>query len=70
MLSAFWLTSFSLRSFHIDETKCKGCSKCARGCPASAITGQIKHPFSIDTGKYLKCSACLSVCPFGAVYAE
>ena len=60
----------SLRTFHIDETKCKGCSKCARGCPASAITGQIKHPFSIDTGKCIKCSACLSACPFGAVYAE
>ncbi len=60
----------SLRSFHIDETKCKGCSKCARGCPASAITGQIKHPFSIDTGKCIKCGACLSACPFGAVYAQ
>lgn len=60
----------SLRTFHIDETKCKGCSKCARGCPASAITGQIKHPFSIDTGKCIKCGACLSACPFGAVYAE
>ena len=60
----------SLRSFHIDGTKCKGCSKCARGCPASAITGQIKHPFSIDTGKCIKCGACLSACPFGAVYAQ
>ncbi len=60
----------SLRTFHIDPDKCKGCSKCARGCPASAITGQIKHPFSIDTGKCIKCGACLSACPFGAVYAE
>ena len=60
----------SLRSFYIDGTKCKGCSKCARGCPASAITGQIKHPFSIDTGKCIKCGACLSACPFGAVYAQ
>lgn len=60
----------SLRTFHIDPEKCKGCSKCARGCPASAITGQIKHPFSIDTGKCIKCGACLSACPFGAVYAE
>ena len=60
----------SLRTFHIDETKCKGCSKCARGCPASAITGQIKHPFTIDTGKCIKCGACLSACPFGAVYAQ
>ena len=60
----------SLRTFHIDPEKCKGCSKCARGCPASAITGQIKHPFSIDTSKCIKCGACLSACPFGAVYAE
>lgn len=60
----------SLRTFHIDPDKCKGCSKCARGCPASAITGQIKHPFSIDTGKCIKCGACLNACPFGAVYAE
>ena len=60
----------SLRTFHIDPDKCKGCSKCARGCPASAITGQIKHPFSIDTGKCIKCGACLNACPFGAMYAE
>ena len=56
-----------LKTIVIDETLCKGCSKCARNCPVSAITGVIKTPYKIDQDKCIKCGACLSNCPFGAI---
>jgi NADH-quinone oxidoreductase subunit F len=54
----------------IDPEKCKGCSKCARNCPVSAIDGKIKSPYVIDQDKCIKCGACLSNCSFGAVKEE
>ena len=33
-----------LMQYKIDPAKCKGCSLCARQCPVSAISGQIKSP--------------------------
>lgn len=60
----------ALRRYTIDPSKCKGCSKCARNCPADAITGKIKEPFMIDTKKCIKCGACIGNCAFGAIYTE
>ena len=60
----------ALRKYVIDPDKCKGCSKCARNCPVSAITGQVKSPFTIDPNKCIKCGACIDNCPFGAIYIE
>lgn len=60
----------ALRRYVIDPSKCKGCSKCARNCPADAITGKIKEPFTIDTKKCIKCGACIGNCAFGAIYTE
>ena len=56
-----------LKSFSIDPELCKGCSKCARGCPVGAISGEIKKPFVIDRDKCIKCGACVTACPFHAV---
>ncbi|EHL66075.1 hypothetical protein HMPREF1006_02918 [Synergistes sp. 3_1_syn1] len=56
-----------LKSFEIDPALCKGCSKCARGCPVEAICGKIKEPFTIDKEKCIKCGACVTACPFHAV---
>lgn len=56
-----------LKSFSIDPALCKGCSKCARGCPVGAISGEIKKPFVIDRDKCIKCGACVTACPFHAV---
>ena len=50
--------------------KCKGCTACARVCPAGAITGEIKQQHSIDPKKCLKCGACMEKCRFGAIIKE
>ena len=57
----------ALMSYKIDEDKCKGCSKCARLCPAGAITGEIKKPYTIDNSKCIKCGACMEGCSFKAI---
>lgn len=60
-------TCRALRTIVIDRDKCRGCSKCARICPAGAVSGEIRHPFVIDQAKCVKCGACAAACAFGAV---
>jgi len=60
----------ALRKYIIDPDKCKGCSKCARNCPAGAISGQIKKAYSIDFDMCIKCGACISDCAFDAIRVE
>ena len=57
----------ALAKYTIDPEKCKGCSMCARQCPAGAISGEIKSPFVIDQDKCIKCGACMETCKFGAI---
>jgi len=57
----------SLLLFEIDPAKCKGCSICARDCPAAAISGQIKQPYVIDKLKCVKCGVCVDKCKFDAI---
>lgn len=56
-----------LKQFVIQPEKCKGCSRCARQCPVSAIHGDPGHPFAIDQEACIKCSSCKSVCAFDAI---
>ena len=57
----------SLIKYEIMPDKCKGCTLCARNCPAGAITGTVRHPHVIDTNKCIKCGVCMSNCKFSAI---
>ena len=56
----------SLLNYIITDA-CKGCTKCARVCPAKCITGKPKEKHEIDTKKCLKCGTCMSNCKFNAI---
>ena len=56
-----------LLNYTIDPEKCKGCTLCARNCPASAITGEVKTAHVIDNSKCIKCGACIDSCKFKAI---
>ena len=56
-----------LLRYTIDPAKCKGCTMCARVCPAGAITGTVKEPHVIDPDKCIKCGSCMEKCKFGAI---
>jgi len=70
----------------IDGAKCKGCMKCVKVCPYSAIV-KIKVPCEdscpvgaiakdengyakIDFDECINCGKCVSACPFGAVHEK
>ena len=57
----------ALLNYKIDPVKCKGCTLCARTCPAGAISGTVRQPHTIDTAKCVKCGACIEKCKFGAI---
>ena len=59
-----------LLQYRIDPDKCKGCTLCARTCPADAIIGSVREVHMIDSEKCLKCGACIDKCRFGAIYKE
>lgn len=56
-----------LLKYVIDADKCRGCTLCARQCPAGAIEGSVKNPHVIDQNKCIKCGACIEKCKFGAI---
>ena len=58
----------SLIRYEIMPDKCKGCTLCARNCPASAITGTVRQPHVIDTNKCIKCGVCMNNCKFNAIH--
>lgn len=60
----------AMKKVVIQESLCKGCTKCARTCPVGAISGEVKQPHHIDQSKCIKCEACLTSCPFKAIVLE
>lgn len=59
-----------LLEYTIDTDKCRGCTLCAKKCPANAISGEVKSAHKIDRDKCIKCGSCVSVCRFGAVNVD
>lgn len=60
----------ALLNYHIDPDKCRGCTLCAKQCPAGAIIGKVREAHIIDNKKCIKCGACIDKCKFGAIYKK
>jgi NADH:ubiquinone oxidoreductase subunit F (NADH-binding)/(2Fe-2S) ferredoxin len=54
-------------TYSIDINKCIGCTKCAKVCPVSCISGSIKQPHIIDETQCIACGACYDACPVDAI---
>ena len=59
-----------LLTYSIDADKCKGCTLCAKKCPAKAISGQVKSAHVIDSEVCIRCGQCVNSCRFGAINVE
>ncbi len=57
----------NLLTYTILEEFCKGCTMCARVCPAGAIVGERKQPHKIVQEICIKCGACFETCKFKAI---
>lgn len=60
----------NLIKFEILPEQCKGCGICAKVCPVSAISGELKKTYLIDQASCIKCGNCKTKCPFHAITVE
>lgn len=60
----------NLIQYSIEPEKCTGCSACARICPVSAISGEVKKVYEIDQETCIKCGLCKDTCRFDAIYVH
>jgi NADH:ubiquinone oxidoreductase subunit F (NADH-binding)/Pyruvate/2-oxoacid:ferredoxin oxidoreductase delta subunit len=56
-----------LITYKIDTEKCRGCTLCAKKCPAEAIVGAVKTPHHIVLDKCIGCGSCVDSCRFDAI---
>ena len=56
-----------LLKYEIVADLCKGCTLCARNCPADAISGAVKTAHVIDQDKCIKCGVCMNNFKFNAI---
>ncbi len=59
-----------LVTYTIHADACRGCTLCAKKCPANAITGNIRAPHVIQQDLCIRCGNCLSTCRFGAIEVD
>lgn len=57
----------NLLTFTIIDESCKGCTMCAKVCPAGAILGEKKEVHKIVQELCVKCGACFDTCKFMAI---
>ncbi len=57
----------NLITYEIESDKCKGCTLCAKKCPANAIRGELKVAHVINQDMCIKCGQCVTLCKFGAI---
>lgn len=55
-----------LISYTINDN-CRGCTLCARKCPANCISGETRQKHTIDQSKCIKCGECMKNCKFNAI---
>jgi NADH:ubiquinone oxidoreductase subunit F (NADH-binding)/NAD-dependent dihydropyrimidine dehydrogenase PreA subunit len=66
----------ALLRYRILSNVCTSCGRCAKVCPAEAITGKKRtkkekgEPFKIDTEKCIKCGMCFEACKFEAIEVQ
>lgn len=57
----------NLIQYRILPDKCTGCRACAKGCPVSAISGEVKQAHEIDQSICTKCGLCIDTCRYDAI---
>ncbi|MBN2859325.1 MAG: 4Fe-4S binding protein [Sphaerochaetaceae bacterium] len=58
-------TSFK-HSLYVDRESCKGCTRCMKQCPTSAIR-IVQGIAQVDPEKCIDCGQCMAVCPHQAI---
>ena len=57
----------NLIQYRILPDKCTGSRACAKGCPVSAISGEVKQAHEIDQSICTKCGLCIDTCRYDAI---
>lgn len=57
----------ALLRYEVSPDKCIGCTRCAKVCPVTCISGKVKEVHLIDQNLCIKCGACYDVCPVNAI---
>jgi NADH-quinone oxidoreductase subunit F len=60
----------ALIRYAVDESRCIGCTRCAKACPVGAIAGAVKTPHRIDDAACVRCGLCRKNCPVSCISVE